>query len=193
MTWVSRHWSLLTSLLSIVYSFTVNHIVQIEPAFDGNLGFDNARVSAFLVLAIAAPLCHGKNRCKIPAPIFSYAVTMLGKISCALADEVDQDALLAYLSHCSRGSTDPVTDCKEILCAANFNSQIFPDSEKNEVSKTDVQKMHSGNLLLSHAKVQLETDCRLLKSMNNILSKIESIWSSVKLGHVNEGLRTVRY
>ncbi|KAK4800074.1 hypothetical protein SAY86_025439 [Trapa natans] len=133
---------------------------EIEPASDGKLGFDNARVSAFLMLAIAAPLCHVKNRCKIPVPIFSYAVTMLGRISSALVDEADQDTLLAYLTHCSRSSND--------------------------------HEMHSGNLLPSHAKVQLEADCQLLKSMNDMFSKMGSIWSAVKLGHINKGLRTLR-
>lgn len=129
---------------------------------------------------------------------------MLGRISCALADEVDQDALLAYLSHCSRGSTDPVTDSKEIPSVARCNGEILRDSDKNEanefspvemdneVSKIDVQKTYSGNLPSSNAKFPLETDDRILKSMNIVLSKTEGILSLVKSGLLNEGLKTLR-
>ncbi|KAK4766725.1 hypothetical protein SAY87_008367 [Trapa incisa] len=144
------------SVYGLVESMKSYH--QIEPASDGKLGFDGAPVSAFLLLAIAAPLCHVKNGCKIPVSIFSYDVTMLGRISSALVDEANQYTPLPYLSHYSRGSTDHVTDSKEIPSVANFSVWIFADSEKNEVSKIDMQKMHSGNLLPSYAKVQLETD-----------------------------------
>ncbi|KAK4776372.1 hypothetical protein SAY86_005060 [Trapa natans] len=138
------------SVYGLVESMKSYH--QIEPASDGKLGFDGAPVSAFLLLAIAAPLCHVKNRCKIPVSIFSYDVTMLGRISSALVDEANQYTPLPYLSHYSRGSTDHVTDSKEIPSVANFSVWIFADSEKNEVSKIDMQKMHSGNLLPSYAK-----------------------------------------
>ncbi|THG03076.1 hypothetical protein TEA_026148 [Camellia sinensis var. sinensis] len=74
---------------------------EIEPSFGGKLGFDSRRVAALLVLAISAPLSNEQRTCSTPQRIFSYAVTLLGRISHALSDVMDQNTLLAYLSHCS--------------------------------------------------------------------------------------------
>ncbi|RVW63798.1 Protein SIEL [Vitis vinifera] len=57
-----------------------------------------------LVLAISAPLSEAQKVCSIPSRIFSYAVTLLGRISHALKDVMNQNTLLAYLSHCSKST-----------------------------------------------------------------------------------------
>ncbi|PKI51428.1 hypothetical protein CRG98_028139 [Punica granatum] len=165
-----RHGSFTVSLINKVFQ-------EIEPSSDGKFGFDSARVAAFLVLSISAPLCNRKSHSKNPAAVFSYAVTILGRISCALADEVDQSTLMAYLSHCSKCSTNSVADYKEM---------------GSEISDIYAQKLERGNLPSTLAKLQHETDDQLLKSMNIILAKIKDIWSLVKLGFLHEGLRTLR-
>ncbi|KAG5550678.1 hypothetical protein RHGRI_015584 [Rhododendron griersonianum] len=72
-----------------------------EPCCDGKLVFDAGRVTALLVLGISAPLSNEKHTFSIPPRIFHYAVELLGRISHALSDVMDQDTLLAYLYHCS--------------------------------------------------------------------------------------------
>ncbi|XP_019162591.1 PREDICTED: protein SIEL isoform X2 [Ipomoea nil] len=75
---------------------------MIEPSFGGKLSFDNVRTASLLVLAISAPVSLERHICSIQPRIFSYAVTILGRISRGLADVMDQSNLLTYLSHCSR-------------------------------------------------------------------------------------------
>lgn len=77
-------------------------MLQIEPSSEGKLGFDSAKSAALLALAISAPLSHEQYICSIPPNIFSYAVILLGRISHGLADVMDKNALLDYLSRCSR-------------------------------------------------------------------------------------------
>ncbi|KAM7526542.1 hypothetical protein LguiA_016444 [Lonicera macranthoides] len=86
--------------------FTVSIVKEvsqdIEPSSEGKLGFDSAKSAALLMLAISAPLSHEQYICSIPPKIFSYAVILLGRISHGLADVMDKNTLLDYLSRCSR-------------------------------------------------------------------------------------------
>uniref|UniRef100_M1CGK4 Binding protein n=1 Tax=Solanum tuberosum TaxID=4113 RepID=M1CGK4_SOLTU len=75
---------------------------MIEPSSGGKLGYDNVRKASYLVLATSAPVSMKQQTCSIPPRMFSYAVTLLGRISRSFADIVDQRTLLAYLSCCSR-------------------------------------------------------------------------------------------
>ncbi|KAI8557154.1 hypothetical protein RHMOL_Rhmol05G0313200 [Rhododendron molle] len=87
--------------LSALANISADDFSLIEPCCDGKLVFDAGRVAALLVLAISAPLSNEKHMFSIPPRIFHHAVEVLGRISHALSDVMDQDTLLAYLYHCS--------------------------------------------------------------------------------------------
>ncbi|KAF4401381.1 hypothetical protein G4B88_001575 [Cannabis sativa] len=95
-----------------VVSIIEDILQQIEPMSDGKLDFDNVRVAGLLVLAISVPL-SGENFSKIPHVVFSYALTMLGRITNSVSDVMDQTGLLAYLSQCSNSTSLSAIELKE--------------------------------------------------------------------------------
>ena len=141
MSWISQICSLffgkpflvqLRTLVSrcIYWSFSLSFLLlQIDRASECKLGFDSTRVAALLVLAISAPLSHEQHVCSIPPRIFSYAVTLLGRIARALTDVIDQNALLTYLSRCSISTT---------ISATEFNIKI-PNDTSNEIMRMPME------------------------------------------------------
>ncbi|KAG9134129.1 hypothetical protein Leryth_004806 [Lithospermum erythrorhizon] len=71
---------------------------RMEPSLEFAFGFDEMKTAALLVLAISAPVSLEHHICTIPPRIYSYAVTMLGRMSHGLADIVTQSTLLFVLS-----------------------------------------------------------------------------------------------
>ncbi|GMP51385.1 hypothetical protein CsSME_00017636 [Camellia sinensis var. sinensis] len=136
---------------------------EIEPSFGGKLGFDSRRVAALLVLAISAPLSNEQRTCSTPQRIFSYAVTLLGRISHALSDVMDQNTLLAYLSHCSSSI---------VISAAEF------DFKKKEPF-----------LPLEDGVPNNGSD---IPAVDLILEKVKDIWQLIQLGCTGEVLKTLR-
>ncbi|CAL5335222.1 unnamed protein product [Camellia sinensis] len=136
---------------------------EIEPSFGGKLGFDSRRVAALLVLAISAPLSNEQRTCSTPQRIFSYAVTLLGRISHALSDVMDQNTLLAYLSHCSSSI---------VISAAEF------DFKKKEPF-----------LPLEDGVPNNGSDT---PAVDLILEKVKDIWQLIQLGCTGEVLKTLR-
>ncbi|KAL6959592.1 hypothetical protein U1Q18_039746 [Sarracenia purpurea var. burkii] len=168
-------------------------MLQIEPSSDGKVGFGSPRVAALLVLAISAPLSHEQRSSSIPPRIFSYAVTMLGRISHALSNVMDQDTLLAYLSHCSVSA---------VFCAAEFHfkkdDSFFPieDGLPNDASgeifipaKLQLQQLNDGACGI-HS--QEEDNKETMTFMEVILDNIKYIWQLIKFGSTDEVLKTLR-
>ncbi|KAL8259226.1 hypothetical protein R6Q59_027179 [Mikania micrantha] len=89
-------------------SITEETFLEMEPCLASNWDFNSSRTAANLTLAISASLSHEMQQHLyiIPPTIFSYAVTMLGRISNGLTEVMDRSTLLSYLSHCS-SSTGP--------------------------------------------------------------------------------------
>ncbi|KAI3666882.1 hypothetical protein L6452_41922 [Arctium lappa] len=89
-----------------------------EPSSESTWDFNSSKTAARLVLAISAPLSHGKQQQlnNIPSIIYSYAVTMLGRISHCLTEVMNQDTLLAYLSYCSRSTGVNPIDFVKMIC-----------------------------------------------------------------------------
>lgn len=54
-------------------------------------------MAATLVVCIASSLSENKTPSDTPVVLFSYAVPLLGRISRALQDTIDQDFLLTFL------------------------------------------------------------------------------------------------
>ncbi|XP_042496073.1 protein SIEL [Macadamia integrifolia] len=83
-------------------SFLKDVAHEMEPSCEGDFSFDTTRVTALFVLAISVPLSHERHIGTMPPRIFRYAIPLIGRISRILGDEIDQEALFGYLSHCSR-------------------------------------------------------------------------------------------
>ncbi|CAK7343728.1 unnamed protein product [Dovyalis caffra] len=175
---------------------------EIEPVSEGQLSLDSARVAAFLVLAISAPLSQDQNGLNIPPRFFSYAVTLLGRISCALKEVVDQNTLLAYLFQCSGSSTsDKEVEEESLLPVVNdtVNDGVgspvgMPMLQTgNETSEVlPVISCEFGDLSTSIVEYQLEGHDEVMKSMNLILARVRDTWLLVQSRCTNVALRTLR-
>lgn len=167
-------------------------------------------MAALLVLAISAPLSHGEHVCSIPPRIFSYAVTLLGRISRALTDIMDQNALLDYLSQCSISTTFSTTESnirrgEPCLPVANIEIPNYSSNEINGCTRTSLQHEKDGaselqswtmreplELAAPLGGFQVEVHDEVMKPINLILAKVKDIWSSIHSGFTNEVLRTLR-
>ncbi|KAF7142984.1 hypothetical protein RHSIM_Rhsim05G0226000 [Rhododendron simsii] len=171
--------------------------IKIEPCCDGKLVFDGGRVAALLVLAISAPLSHEKHTFSIPPRIFSYAVTLLGRISNALSDVMDQDTLLAYLSHCSCSTIISSGEFdykrKELFLPVEDGSTNNPIYEKSCSAVMQLQKLNGGasgsqcqkmgetrKVVKALLNYQVEDHGEVIKSVEFILEKVKDIWQSWK-------------
>ncbi|KAI5561418.1 hypothetical protein POPTR_016G127500v4 [Populus trichocarpa] len=179
---------------------------EIEPVLEGKLVLDSARVAAFLVLAISAPLSQNQNGQNIPPRLFSYAVTLLGRISSALREVVDQDTLLAYLSRCSRSSTRG-TEVEESSLLPVVDDAVLTHSRKDVNNPVGVPMLQTGN---ETSKVQPVISCELedlatsivecqadeldevMKSVNLILARVRDAWLLVQSRCTNVAVRALR-
>lgn len=158
---------------------------QIDLFFEGRLGFDSAKTASLLVLAISAPLSHEKHICRIPPRIFSYAVTLLGRISRGLADVMDQNTLLSYLCSCSRST----------FVSA---SELFKEEEPLQQIVNDASRIHSqeswevGKIRSSHVDDQQEVNDEGKALVKLILANLNNIWQLIQFGCMAEVLRTLR-
>ncbi|KAL0338124.1 UNVERIFIED_CONTAM: protein SIEL [Sesamum angustifolium] len=165
---------------------------ELEPSFDGKLGFDKKRTAALLVLAISAPVSLERSICSIPPRIYSYAVTLLGRLSTGLVHVMDQNTLLAYLSHCSKFTVASTSENfeGELL---NFDlkdgfshlwkksdASSFPESMELKKVTTPVHDY----LLNSHIKA---TSC-----VEIVFRKVVDLWPLIQLQCMNKVVRTLR-
>ncbi|KAL8517164.1 hypothetical protein ACS0TY_015397 [Phlomoides rotata] len=163
---------------------------ELEPSFDGKLNFNKARTAALLVLAISAPVSFERQICSIPPQIFSYAVTMLGRLSCGLVDVMGQDTLLAYLSYCSRLTFDSTLKNYEgeVLDLHLKNNYIHLCEKSVEISSSFPELMAFNKVnpppLQSHVEV---TGC-----MEIVFQKVVNLWPLIQLGCINEVQQTLR-
>ncbi|GLT73769.1 hypothetical protein SLA2020_456050 [Shorea laevis] len=160
-------------------NFTVQIIMEvseeIEPVFGGKLSLDSPRVAAFLVLAISAPLSQEKIANCIPPSIFSYAATLLGRISHALSDVMNKDTLLVYLSKCSQSSDFSLTDF-----------------EREGLSLPALKLLTLREWSTSHAVCQQRELDELKEFVNIIFGKVNDLWLLVQSGFTTEALKTLR-
>lgn len=164
-----------------------------EPSFDGKLSFHNTRTAALLVLAISAPVSFDREICSIPPQVFSYAVTMLGRISSSLVDLFDQNTLLNYLSLCSKLTA---------LSVSEFFKGELPDSQPKN-SNIHLGKMSDcfdgcSDNLIGLKKVttpfqhHLNSDDAATSYTQVILQQVRDLWPMIQLGYMNEVFRTLR-
>lgn len=164
------------------------------------------RVAALLVLAISAPL-SGENASKFPPTIFSYAVTLLGRISNALSDVMDQSDLMAYLSQCCKSTIlstikfnavvkyFPLVngDIQDHSNDAIINSAMPLQQKIQGTSETQIpDKEEPTKVSTSLLDYKLEAHDGVIKSMNAIIARVKDIWPMVQSGYMNEVLRILR-
>ncbi|XP_066388252.1 protein SIEL-like isoform X2 [Miscanthus floridulus] len=167
-------------------SFSANiakHLAkEITMASDGELILDKSRVKALLIVSISAPFSDDKHKkLDIPSIIFSRAIPLLEKVSCALGGEVNQDSLLSYLCH--KGGM-PFWENRSV-------SAEFGESESCNVETVEIDA-HIENT----AK---ETKCLdevlVMQSMKSILEIVEGAWTmrmSCNVCEVRTILRTCK-
>ncbi|CAK9162369.1 unnamed protein product [Ilex paraguariensis] len=182
---------------------------EIEPSFDGKLGLDSARVASLLVLGISTPFSHERHICSIPPIMFSYAVTLLGRISRGLADVMSQDTLLAYLTHCSRSSVfsaseffkgeEPVSpvvngDPPSVTCTSTSSPVGMHLLQISDgFCETDSQKTYGPREVITPpVGYQLEVHDEVTNFLKFILAKMKDIWTLIQFGCMDDVIRTLR-
>lgn len=157
---------------------------QLEPSFDGKLVFSKGRTAAFLVLAISAPVSLEQKTCSVPPEIYSYAVTLLGRISCGLAEVVDQNTLLTYLSQCSRFTfTSTSENFEEGLL--DFGFKLFKKSDK-------VSSLLSETTESKKFPTPLQSHVKAMNCIEFVFQRIVHLWPLIQLGCMNEVAQTLR-
>ena len=164
-------------------------------------------MAALLILSISAPLSY-PNVGSIPPVLFSYAVTLLGRISCAFADVMDKETLLAYLSEKCRSNGYLTTNSNyvqgeqqlpSVKCDASYyvsNEEIgsvelsqstYVDSEiQSHITREPMDGV------VTHAE-QLQSLCNdVMQLMNYILTKVTDIWPLIQSGFTSKVLRILR-
>lgn len=171
-------------------------LLQVEAAFEGNVEFKSARIAALLIICISAPLFN-EYLGIIPPVLFSYAVTLLGRIYHAFSDIMDKDTLLAYLCEKSRPPSDSVPDINHgdgeqqlsliegdtPKCASNgvVDSKIGSQIMKEQKELTSYQVEHHQS---EYSEVTV--------NVNYILAKFPDMWQMIETGFTNEVLRSLR-
>ncbi|XP_071689786.1 protein SIEL isoform X2 [Rutidosis leptorrhynchoides] len=154
---------------------TKEMLLEIDPSSESTWDFNSSKTAAHLALAISAPLTYGKQQCsyKMPSIIFSYAVTMLGRLSIALNEFMNQDTLLAYLSHCSTSTESDPTDDMMVV-------------EDDLTSETNCQ------IPVTHVADPLEVQDKEYSYVKLVLANIAQVWPLTKIGCISELLTTLR-
>lgn len=155
---------------------------QIDPTSEEKLGFDSVKVTAYIVLAISVTVLDN-HTLKIPPRIFSYAATLLGRISHALSDIMDQSTIFGCLLQNSKiiGLSD-----------LEFNPEGGPCSPTPESSINDMLVVASLKIpAMTHKQKPQDDDA--IESIKTILSKVQEIWPLIRSGILREVLRTLRF
>lgn len=188
----------------MINSFLANlfcSLDQIEPSSDGKLSFDCARVAALLVLSVSASIFAEQNIGEIPPRVFSYAVTLLGRISHAVGDITSQNALLAYFSQGSSCMNGNISGFGEQLLS-NRDKDVVASLASNQINDLDQFSCESSKMYarkfwqprdvqkLNAEQLQIHDD--LTESLNGIFIKVKAIWPLVKAGFTNEVIKILR-
>ncbi|XP_042045821.1 protein SIEL-like isoform X1 [Salvia splendens] len=161
---------------------------ELEPSLDGKLGFNKVKSAGLFVLAISAPVSLERKTSSVPPQIFSYAVTLLGRICHGLVDVVDENTLLSYLSQCSRFTFTSTSENIEggLLDFGLKYNRIHLHEKSNEVSSPS--KTHGPSEFTS----PLESHVKSVSCVKTIFQKIVDLWPLIQLGCMNEVARTLR-
>lgn len=147
------------------------------------------RTAALLVLAISAPVSLEQKICSIPPQIFSYAVTLLGRISSGLVEVADQYTLLAYLSQCSRFTLTSSFESFEgglMDFGLKYNQiHLFKMSD-------DVSSLLTATMEPKKTKIPLRSHVKAMSCVENVVQNIVDLWPLIQLGSMNEVAQILR-
>ncbi|CAA0836251.1 Protein SIEL [Striga hermonthica] len=157
---------------------------ELEPSFEGKLVFHNLRTAALLALAISAPISLERQVCSIPPQLFSYAVTLLGRLSRALVGVMDQNALLSYLTYCSKFTVASTSENSGDEKAPNLNLEdsliSFPKKSGKKIPSLFPKSLE----LISNFKTSIYVEI--------VLKKVGDLWPLIRLGCTNEVVQILR-
>lgn len=166
-----------------------------EAVFEGDVEFNSARIAALLILSISAPLLNGDVG-SIPPVMFSYAVTLLGRIYYAFSDVMDRDALLVCLFEKSRSSgySATNTDLGEGEQPMPLSEGDSPNFASNEAidSKTESPMMSEPKEVASYQVEQHRSEYNEVANLNYILAKFPDMWQMIQTSCTNEVLKSLR-
>lgn len=169
-------------------------LLQVEAVFEGDVEFNSARIAALLILSISAPLLNGDVG-SIPPVMFSYAVTLLGRIYHAFSDVMDRDALLVYLYEKSRSSGYSATNTdlgggEQPMPLSEGDSPNFASNEAID-SKTE-SPMMSEPKEVGYQVEQHRSDYNEVANLNYILAKFPDMWQMIQTSCTSEVLKSLR-
>lgn len=193
---------LLSVLLNIGqnHGWFVIHLIQenvekIEPSVGGRLGFESIRIVALLVLAISAPISIERGICSIPPRMYSYAATVLGRISDGLVGTLNQNNLLSNLSRCSQfscvSSSEFFRGEESAVPLVKSDMSFYPKNDGIYGSYCQ-RLLELEKVVHPIAKYPLKMHSEMESSMNNILQKIHNVWPLIRCGFADEATRTLR-
>jgi integrator complex subunit 4 len=189
-------------ILSALFHFGQNHtnfLVSMVKRFSEKLGtasgskaeFNSRQLSASLTLIISAPLSNKQSITSIPPLAFSYSLAMLGKFSSGLHDMMDQDMLLAYLTHCAILSSSSGTEFNKGDVFFHAYRDSNADLAGNPVLLPGKDIPAESKYMA--CKAELEIGNQALKFVNHILLKIKAAWLLSQSGCSKEALRALRF
>ncbi|XP_073149060.1 protein SIEL [Henckelia pumila] len=169
-------------------------VQELEPSVDGKLGFQNTRTAALLVLAISAPVSFDREICCIPPQVFSYAVTMLGRISSILIDLLDQNTLLNYLSRCSKFTAVSASEFfkGELLDSQPKNSNISLGKMSDWIFDGCSENLIGLKKITTPFQHQLNSVDAATSYTQVIFQQVKDLWPMIRLGYMDEVIRTLR-
>jgi integrator complex subunit 4 len=167
------------------------HALQLGTASGSKAEFNSRQLSASLTLIISAPLSNKQSITSIPPLAFSYSLAMLGKFSSGLHDMMDQDMLLAYLTHCAILSSSSGTEFNKGDVFFHAYRDSNADLAGNPVLLPGKDIPAESKYMA--CKAELEIGNQALKFVNHILLKIKAAWLLSQSGCSKEALRALRF
>lgn len=156
-------------------------------------------MALFLMLTVSLCFLHKKLSSDVPTAIFSYAITIFGRISRSLQGIIDRDALLAYLFHRShmRYSFTQLEFKEDELLPLTIEGTI-PDNRKHGEQTSSAllpiscDEGRFGVNLKSKPTESFQLCEELRHSVKLILQRVAETWPLIQSGHVTEVKRALR-
>lgn len=155
------------------------------------MGYNNVKTAALLVLAISAPVSLERQTCCIPPELFSYAVTLLGRISCGLVDIMDKNTLLAYLSYCSRFTVVSASEFRKAdIHSKDYDMQLLKQTSKSSGTNfSECIELHNVNMLHGNP---LGPPNKTISFTETFFQQIVMLWPFMRHGWQNELTQALR-
>jgi integrator complex subunit 4 len=148
---------------------------------DGELILDKPRIKALLIVSISVPFSDDKHKkLDMPSVIFSHAIPLVGKVSSALGEVVNQDMLLSYLCH---------------KCGMSIleNRLLSAESGGSEGCSFETVGEDSGHRKSTAKATKCLDVVLVMQSTELILQTVEESWSMRRSCSISDVRTTLRY